>query len=220
MSTTSAGDVGATHLCFEEFFIRGSRNKAFTSGVLKSNQNKGDVHAAPLRAALVLRRRAAWLPLAPGGFQGMDSTTRGLTKYLKGYYMWYMKNSLILFSVPPFVQVTNFRAEPAEEGLYFKVSPVSQAHIHMGTLPPSDLSCVNRSSMENDFGLIMLQSPARGSHSAKQHLPFPVLPEEWRSSWHQVLQYWCILYISSSGEEKNHQPKTHKKTPTTITKPP
>lgn len=100
------------------------------------------MHAAPLRAVLVLTGRAARLQLPPGGSQGMDSTTRGLTKYLKGYYTWYMKNSLILFSLPPFVQATNFRTEPAKECLYFKVSPVhchrftsTWGHFHLLTSP-------------------------------------------------------------------------------------
>lgn len=52
----------------------------------------------------------------------MENTTRGLTEYLKGYYMWYMRNILILLSVPPFVRATHFRTEPAKVCLYFKVS--------------------------------------------------------------------------------------------------
>lgn len=109
--------------------------------VLKANQKKKR-RCAPLRAVLVLTRVAARLQLPPGGFQGMDSTTRGLTKYLKGYYMWYMKNSLILLSVPPFVQVKNVRTEPAEECIYFKVSPMqchrfasTWGHFHLLTSP-------------------------------------------------------------------------------------
>lgn len=84
--------------------------------VLKGSQKKGDVHAAPLSAVLRLQ-------LPPGGSQGMDSTTRGLTKYLKGYFMWYMKNHLLLLSVPPFAQVMNFRTEPAIGAFVFKPVP-------------------------------------------------------------------------------------------------
>lgn len=132
----------------------------------------------------------------------MDSTTRGLTKYLKGYYTWYMKNSLILLSVPPFVRVTHFRTEPAEERLCFKVGPMhchrvasTWGHFHPLT-SPEQTALPGKS-----FGLIMLQAPARGSPSAKQHLPLPAPPEERRSSATTTEQQWGISYVSASEKK-------------------
>jgi len=79
---------------------------------------------------------------------------------------------------------------------------LSQSHLRTGTPPPSDLSCVNRPSTQNSFGLVMLfitqQSLTRGSHSAERRLRLPVLPEDSTNSVHQVEQYQCTTYISAS----------------------
>ena len=54
-------------------------------------------------------KRATGLQPAPRDFQGMGRTTGGLTEYLKGCHIWDTKNSLILPSIPPFVQAMYFK---------------------------------------------------------------------------------------------------------------